>query len=741
LLRTLLDWRARADRVLDVREVAVGPLTATHAVDLARQLMGVEHGGRGSPVEPGALAAIGREAGGSPFFVGELVRYLQHSAEADAPLQGTPSLDTVLRQRLARLPNPARELLEVVAVAGAPIGRPAALHAAALGPEDVAALTFLRNHRFVRARPMNGGESVETYHDRIRVAVVNALRPEHLSNRHRALAEALETLHPSEHEALAIHWRAAGESPRAAQHAVVAAVMAADALAFDRAARWYRLAIDLRRPEGDESAALHARLGEALANAGRGPDAAEAYFNAARDAARAAGPEYRRRATEELLKAGHVERGLDALRDLSPEVGVELGRSPMGAVAMLLLRRARLRLRGFHFRERDANRIPAVELARLDIMWSAAVGLALVQPIHAASLLTLHLLHALEVGNLHRVARAFALTVAASAVGRSRRHRERITAGAEDLAGRADSPNIFALFHVSKALVAYHSGQFRGAVALADEAESLLRERCTGVTWETSLAQFVGLRCLWFMGRVGELVSRARALIERADDRGDRWAATMMGAYLAWSGGLGLSDDPILAQQELDDRMRLWPPDRFYLPHFWAGHGGVHIALYAGDVQRASAIMAADWRRLERAQFLRIRWIHIVSLDLRARCMVAEASAGGSERLLRQATRGASRLDRFGVAAAHALGLLIRAGIHSVRGDQPGAVRQLNAAEGALRAADMGLHAAVARRRRGELLGGEQGRALVAEADAWMTGEGVKNPTRMCAALAPGLPG
>jgi hypothetical protein len=121
--------------------------------------------------------------------------------------------------------------------------------------------------------------------------------------------------------------------------------------------------------------------------------------------------------------------------------------------------------------------------------------------------------------------------------------------------------------------------------------------------------------------------------------------------------------------------------------------------------------------------------------------MVAEAAAGGGEQLLRQATRGAARLEHIGVAAAHAFGLLIRAGVCSVRGDQPGALERLNAAEEAFRAADMGLHAAIARRRRGELQGGDEGRTLVAEADAWMALEGVKNPTRMCAALAPGFSG
>ncbi|MDB4932012.1 MAG: hypothetical protein JWM10_4496, partial [Myxococcaceae bacterium] len=53
----------------------------------------------------------------------------------------------------------------------------------------------------------------------------------------------------------------------------------------------------------------------------------------------------------------------------------------------------------------------------------------------------------------------------------------------------------------------------------------------------------------------------------------------------------------------------------------------------------------------------------------------------------------------------------------------------------------MRMHAAVARRQRGALLGGAAGAALVEEAEQWMTAQRVARPDGIAALLAPGVLG
>ena len=85
----------------------------------------------------------------------------------------------------------------------------------------------------------------------------------------------------------------------------------------------------------------------------------------------------------------------------------------------------------------------------------------------------------------------------------------------------------------------------------------------------------------------------------------------------------------------------------------------------------------------------------------------------------------------------NALALLLRAGIAATRrGPKPLEITE--AAERAFGSAGMALHETVARRRRGQILGGEEGRAMVEATDGWMSHQQIKNPNRMAAMLAPG---
>jgi hypothetical protein len=63
---------------------------------------------------------------------------------------------------------------------------------------------------------------------------------------------------------------------------------------------------------------------------------------------------------------------------------------------------------------------------------------------------------------------------------------------------------------------------------------------------------------------------------------------------------------------------------------------------------------------------------------------------------------------------------------------------QLREAVDVFSAAHMALYANVANRCLGLLLGGDEGAALAAEAESWMSSEGIREPAAVCAMMAPG---
>jgi hypothetical protein len=107
--------------------------------------------------------------------------------------------------------------------------------------------------------------------------------------------------------------------------------------------------------------------------------------------------------------------------------------------------------------------------------------------------------------------------------------------------------------------------------------------------------------------------------------------------------------------------------------------------------------------------------------------------------LLDGAERDAKLLQREHISWAEALAHLIGAAVAAGRGETAAARGRLTAAVAGLEASDMRHMAAVARRRLGELSGGDEGPALVAQMNAWLTAQKIRNPDRYTAMLVPGF--
>ncbi|MDG3005014.1 serine/threonine-protein kinase [Paludisphaera mucosa] len=732
---------------LDARSLRVEPLSHDEARALAATLL---HGDEAASVARRATLAetVARESQGNPYFIAELVRHVHAGAlELDATggdAEGRLVLDDVLWSRIRRLPAEAREVLEVVATSGRPL-RLVDLNACLDDSVDErSALALLRAGRLVRGTGRAETDEVEAYHDRVRETVSARLAPEVARQRHGRLATVLEASGRADPEVLGVHFLAADATEKAASYFAAAADEAADALAFERAAGLYRRAIEIGRAAPDRRGRLFASLGDALANAGRGVEAASAYLTAATDASPDEALERRRRAAMQFLVSGHIDEGLETLHDVLARVGMRLPSTPRRALASLLWRRALLRLRGLHFREVDPSRAPPSALTRIDVCWSAGVGLSVVDTIRGADFQARGLLLSLAAGEPSRIARALAMEAAhaASTGGSNRRRTERLLATAESLARRVEHPYPLGMVTLARGVSAYLEGRWRLAQAQCDEAEAVFRDRCTGVAWERNTADAFSLWGLSHQGETGELTRRWPILLAQAVDRGDLYAAMNLSSYLMSIVRLA-ADEPARAREELAATNARWSRRGYHVQHNDALWAAVQIELYDGRGPAAWRLLDDAWPALRRSLLLRVQFIRTSMRFLRARAALAAAlelrakDASGACRLLAVAGRDARALEREKMPCPAAYSRMIRASLASFAGRADLAAPLWREAVAAFESVDMNLCAAASRRRLGQSLGGESGDVEIAASESWMRRQLIREPEKAAGMIAP----
>lgn len=729
-----------------VHRLQVNELSGEDSLHLTAKLLGAEQ-------LPGrALKAIARESGGIPLFIDQLAHFHRQTSErmevAERDVDGSQldelNFSEFVAFRISALSAQASSLLELLTLAAEPLRVDQLKKAAGFDIHDDAALPTLRTEKFVKMKQRRNRQEIEMYHDRIREVIASKMAPDTRRRRHLALGLSLEECGDADPASMASHFEQGGVLDKAASYSELAAEQASTALAFDKAARLYEDALRMSAHSGEKERQLRIGMAEALVNANRGREAAAQYLQAGKGAAGTQALQLQQRAAQQLVWCGYLEEGMALFRKISTALGLRLSTGRRLSVSKFIFRRLQIRLRGLQYRERNPTSIPLRELLKVDVCWSIATGWSAIDSRRGIEAQALHLLLALRCGEPGRVALALAGEGGYATLRnkRSLRRAHELLRLATEVAKRSSNAHALGVATFCTGMEAWMHGNFARACELFTRAGEIYARDCKGVIWERETTQIFRLACLAWMGQLSDLSRILPPLRRDAEERGNRYATASLLLWTRyWLVHLA-EDNPDLAEREINTAIEEWPSDSYYLQHFWALLGKLEIALYRGQPEAAAESPGDLWRILRRTlmhknpvrEFLAA---HLESLRLLAAASVAERSGPVRERLLHAAGVEITRIRTQGLMSSDPMADLLSAGVASIRGDTETAARLYASAETGFQSADMCIYAAAAMRRRGELLGGDEGRALIKTADDRMKSQGIKNSTSFAATLAP----
>ncbi len=711
----------------DVRAMHIRELAPSDSHQLIRELLANED----TDLAPHLIESIAHESNGHPLFIAELVK---HVATTEQGVDKVPGLDEVLWDRVRTLDPATQHLLYLVCTSGKPIPLSIAKRAVSMTAAVVDQhIDVLRVGQLVKSRSTGTADTVEPYHDRVRESVVNHLDAQQTRALHRHLALALQTADKPDLEALVDHCLMGGLPAKAAHFAVRAGDKAMGAFAFENAVLYYEFVLKHNPPkEPKERSKLYERLAYALANAGRGKDAADAYLAAVEGAPVESRIDLRRAAAGQLLRSGYMKEGIVTLQRVMKEVRIKYHRNIGTTIMGFLWSRLRLKVRGLNFQPRREHEVPKDAMRRLHTYWDAAMCLAMVDHFRGQYYASRLVSEALDVGVPERLAMALALeAVYISTGGQSNRERAfDLMRRSQALAEESGKPE--ALFWSTLGRFCHHVmlGDFEVAYQLYPELDARL-DKCKDVFWEKSTAELWAIWSVCHTGRYDELQKRMPKCLDGAEKRGDRYAITNLQLGLPSIYWL-VQDDPETAIRINEETLARWHRHSYEAQDYHRLLGVANAMLYQG--RSPLELIESQWKYLSRAQYLRLELVRLEALQMRGR---AYLQAG----LAKKAIKDARRILKVPAQWARAIGQLMLAGAHAIQGQKEEAVTTLTRARDDARACHMDQFAMAANWHLGKLIGGEEGQALIREAEAWAASQGIRNWRAFANMLAPGFVG
>ena len=670
-----------------------------------------------------------------PFLIEMLARV---STEPDV---GEPDLAALVLRWTAGLGVARQRLLEVVCVAAHPVPGAVALRAVEPGASESDVSALLERGLLLRLGPL--GADLAPVHDLVREVVVSELDDAQRGGHHLALANALRSGGTAPPELLVTHYMAAGQAHTAAEFVLDAARSQMRSLSFSRAAELFRLSEQLLSVH-DESAltpAVRLETARALSLAGRSAESARALLEIAGEV-----PEDQRRSLEAeaanaLIRAGHIEEGLDRAARTLRQLGIRLARSGFAALPHIVLSRLRVWLSGLRYHLAAATHPDPSTLARIDWCQSLALVLPLIDTMRGLQVHDQGLLAALRAGEPARLSRSLAMEAGYQVAFSGGRDEKGRAAGILDTASKlatlsGDAMSL-ATVDLMRGSACWSAGDWKGC--LDHTTAGLMRLRTTPVasSWEINFGETHRINALSWMGQLARHRVAYRTALSDARERGDRYAE-MMFTLRDHNLALLVEDRLDEARQTVEVLAR-WSTPGFQIERLVELYQQTEADLYAGEADAAVARLDRTWGRLQRSQLLRMQAFRIELRALRARAHLLRAAPERGDlrtaRRLLQALRKERPSPRGAVLTPG-----IEAGLAAAEGRAGDAIAAATDGIVQAEAHHMQLHAAALRFAVGRLQGGDDGAVRHRSAEAWMREAGVRKPDRYARMLCPGFP-
>jgi len=686
-------------------DLHLGPLADADMARLIRDVM--------KEASTEETSKITRESRGNPFLALQIAQHLQDQTHKWVPHQSM-SLANVLHERLADIGEDARRMLEVCCIATKPVTLATLAAATRVTAPARAAQELLEAGRLIEQVPLGPMMPLVPYHDGIREALVSNLDPQARRDLHLALAQTLSADANADPVATFWHWHGAGDEDMARKYAVRAGDRLMAAMAFNQAIQVYLLGLELQDGSGDQSP-IHERLGAAYEASGQGQLAGNAYATAARHVETADGEplrarELRRRSAEALLRSGFIDEGYRKLTLLLPVPELRLPYSVPRLLGFCLKQKL---LAGLRWLVR-LKPLPADQdvVERLDILWSATVGMVWADIARSAYYQAFHTRFAFMTDDqLHR-ARAIATESCYLAAIGPRLFRPifewRATQALREAKAIGD-PHLLALTLTTSATAKFITGEWNEAVEMCREAAELIERKCTVGGWELSTAYIVSSLSLGMQGKIDEVESLKARALEQARIRDDRLASTWVSVGLTNFTFLARGE-PEAARTTSHAALLRWPSSfDFSLLEFWGLLGDIQADLYEARVIEARRRFERALPRIRASLVLYNRPVRGIFHYLDGSTALAasrESTDPGDRALLLKAVRNASRrLGRDSLLWARAMGCGLHAGYCLEKRELGAARKALIDAERSFDRADMSLFRAAIIHYRNQLEG------------------------------------